>query len=257
MKEAIIISSHRRSGTHLTIDLIQKHFSESRSVKKIGEPMDRLYLNFDALGNKKHKRCIDYNTAQKILNSCIIPKIKTHKTYSEFSNIESDILVNLGVDRIKSIYVVRDVRNVICSLYAYEKGFKTIRLNLDQYFTEDDGARLLYWAKHVKSWMNSSNSLIIRFEDVLKNPLSVLDNIRDFIGFKKENYVNPLLPKPWINNLECYIIGHISKQPRATTIRGKRKGISLPEISSLRTETKKIIDCKVGNLLSELGYSEF
>lgn len=33
-----------------------------------------------------------------------------------------------------------------------------------------------------------------------------------------------------------------------------KQAISNPEISSIQPETKKVIECKVGDILSELGY---
>ena len=44
----ILIASHPRSGTHLTIDLLRKQFQECQSYKRLGEPFDRLYLALEA-----------------------------------------------------------------------------------------------------------------------------------------------------------------------------------------------------------------
>lgn len=43
----IVIASHRRSGTHLLIDLFRRQFRECRSWKLPGERNDRLYVNLD------------------------------------------------------------------------------------------------------------------------------------------------------------------------------------------------------------------
>ncbi len=39
----ILIASHPRSGTHLTIDLLRKQFLECQSSKRLGEPLDKIY----------------------------------------------------------------------------------------------------------------------------------------------------------------------------------------------------------------------
>ncbi len=45
----IIIATHKRSGTHLTIDTFRRQFLECNSWKYPGEPLDRLYLSLESV----------------------------------------------------------------------------------------------------------------------------------------------------------------------------------------------------------------
>lgn len=45
----IIVASHPRSGTHLTMDLLRKQFPACVTYKLPTQPLDRLYLALEAL----------------------------------------------------------------------------------------------------------------------------------------------------------------------------------------------------------------
>ena len=45
----ILIASHPRSGTHLTIDFLRRQFSPCSSWKHWGESLDNLYLPLEAI----------------------------------------------------------------------------------------------------------------------------------------------------------------------------------------------------------------
>ena len=58
----IIVFSHRRSGTHLLIDLLRKQFKECQSWKYPGEPIDCLYLTMESLFYRRRR-----NFAQRLV----------------------------------------------------------------------------------------------------------------------------------------------------------------------------------------------
>ena len=72
----ILIVSHPRSETHLTIDFFRKQFAECKSWKKRGEPLDRLYFALESFApiNKP----LSENIALNILSRPERPIIKTH-----------------------------------------------------------------------------------------------------------------------------------------------------------------------------------
>jgi hypothetical protein len=77
MNKPVVIASHPRSGTHLTIDLIRKQFYEYQSWKYPGESTQNLYLDLGRL-LPKHKRRIDSSKAVKLLQRSERPIIKTY-----------------------------------------------------------------------------------------------------------------------------------------------------------------------------------
>jgi hypothetical protein len=98
----------------------------------------------------------------------------------------------------KAIYLVRDIRDVAISLHAYQtgqqgkgyyhipKGVKTF----DDYLPLFLQGRLTHfgpWHDHVNSWLDSpiardGNLLVLRFEDLRRNPVAELTKAVNFLG---------------------------------------------------------------------------
>ena len=72
----IVIASHPRSGTHLTIDLLRKQFAECKSWKMPGELLDRLYFALESFAPKFNP--LSESAALNILQRATRPIIKTH-----------------------------------------------------------------------------------------------------------------------------------------------------------------------------------
>ena len=56
----VVVASHRRSGTHLMIDVIRRHFQPCRGWKWPGEPFDRLFVDVDWLGLPRWQGGVGY-----------------------------------------------------------------------------------------------------------------------------------------------------------------------------------------------------
>jgi hypothetical protein len=93
----------------------------------------------------------------------------------------------------KGVYLVRDVRDVALSEFAFEKNLGIGRPTLGAYL--DDmlrrGKRHGTWPHHVQSWMDSplastGNLLLIRYEDLRKNSVDVFMKIVQFLGVQVE-----------------------------------------------------------------------
>jgi estrone sulfotransferase len=94
----------------------------------------------------------------------------------------------------KAIYLVRDVRDVVLSAYAVEKGmglFGYPGLNaLESYlvpFLAGEAIPFGSWQDHVRSWLGSSlasngNLLVIRYEDMREDPAGILARVLTFLG---------------------------------------------------------------------------
>lgn len=105
----ILIASHPRSGTHLTIDLLRKQFLECKSWKQLGEPLDRLYFALESFAPLNNP--LSEDIALNILSRAKRPIIKTHcdpqfsyllehkKYWVNWLQQEAgDILINLGYE---------------------------------------------------------------------------------------------------------------------------------------------------------------
>jgi hypothetical protein len=88
----------------------------------------------------------------------------------------------------RAVYLVRDVRDVALSEYAFEKNLGIARDSIDQYL-EDlllGHKRHGSWQHHVESWLDSplveqGNLLFLRYEDLRKNSVESFCHMMDFL----------------------------------------------------------------------------
>jgi hypothetical protein len=89
----------------------------------------------------------------------------------------------------RAVYLVRDVRDVVTSEFCYEKergfGFE----HFDDYLHKMLMGEKKYgsWQEHVSSWLDSptarsGNLKVIRYEDMRRDPQSVLADLLKFLG---------------------------------------------------------------------------
>ena len=90
----------------------------------------------------------------------------------------------------KAIYLVRDVRDVVLSEFAYQKALGWISDDFDRFlreFLRGEVNPFTPWRQHVPGWVDSplvgtSNFLLIKFEDMRRNTEQVVNDVLDFLG---------------------------------------------------------------------------
>ncbi len=144
----IIVASHRRSGTHLTIDSIISNL--------VG--FNR-YLSLDTLTESD----IDIDFLKELEQGGLV--FKTHADPNEVKALGDNDFRKKIYESSEIIYVIRDGRDVMVSLYEYRKRHdhsfagvpftKFIHQKNDYSVTsESEGlTRLEYWRYHVIGWM--------------------------------------------------------------------------------------------------------
>lgn len=143
----ILVASHRRSGTHLTIDTIANNASFDFEIS-----------NFDKVRNGIGLE--EYGEKDMVL--------KSHMNGYFFDKYENEFLSK----NIRILYAYRDGRDVMQSLYNYENNegdFSTFIDEENKYDIEDyEGPlnRLDYWAFHIKSWLSKDYVIPVKFEDL-------------------------------------------------------------------------------------------
>ena len=108
--------------------------------------------------------------------------IKTHEKYRK--------------EYTRAVFLIRDARDVLLSAYA---GFDSIGLtrlvskgDLDSFLTsflEGKALQMGSWQEHSRSWLESplaknGNLMVIRYEDLRKNPEPMLGELLEFVGLK-------------------------------------------------------------------------
>ncbi len=94
----------------------------------------------------------------------------------------------------KVIYIVRDPRDVVISYYHFHVKYRKIEEGcpLDRYvsrFISGDIDEYGSWGENVASWLatrqNSSGFLLLRYEDILEQPLRELAKVAAFLGIQR------------------------------------------------------------------------
>lgn len=89
----------------------------------------------------------------------------------------------------KAVYLVRDVRDVALSEFAFEKNLGIARADFDEYLHDMLLGRKRYgsWQDHVCSWLDSPNArsgnlLLIRYEDLRRDSVEMFFKLVSFLG---------------------------------------------------------------------------
>jgi len=193
MKDNVIVISHRRSGTHLTVDGIINNFAV------FGNSTDVSDFTIDHIFNGKNLEASV--NIDRFLNS-IKDKPKVLKTHSindidsYFFSLDKKSFKKLSklFRKAKKIYIYRGGMDVMVSLYFYQQQYlpslkKTsfsefLRQpnNLDCSCFPDNLSRPEFWAKHLDGWIKSKDVMLLKFDDLRFNPAQSISNISEFIG---------------------------------------------------------------------------
>ncbi|MCK4889517.1 MAG: sulfotransferase domain-containing protein [Candidatus Aminicenantes bacterium] len=181
----LIVASHRRSGTHLVIDSIFNNFSS----------VAHGYINLDRLLPESSQK-LSVERFQKKIKSKKIRILKTH-SFGDFSHFDkckvaSDFLKEEIIPFSKVIYVSRDGRDVLNSLYYYmiAKGvnyssfskFLRSRNSSDQVYT--DLSKVEFLREHKKSWIGVENTISVSYEDMCTDFIKTMSRIENFLGLE-------------------------------------------------------------------------
>ena len=146
-------------------------------------------------------------------------KIKLFKTHQGKYTVEGNSFTN-NDNTLATIYIVRDPRNLVQSISNhYTKSLEDscefllaskIIGNGKNYEDKQGGLYTLLgkWNEHYRSWTtNKNNLLLIKYEDLIKNPKAQLEKTIDFLKkyltFETDkNKINKILETTSFNNLK-------------------------------------------------------
>lgn len=254
----ILIASHPRSGTHLTIDLLRKQFKECQSTKKLGEPLDRLYFALESFAPVNNS--LSENIALDILSRAKRPIIKTHCDPHFYYLLKSK---KMWVDWLKkeadTYYIFRDGRSVLCSLHLFMQSYdpKT-RCSLSEFIRQEVNgcSRAKNWANHIQTWSSKANVTLLCFEDVIKNTRSTLNTIGGKLNLSPL-YQEPLLPKQFNNVWQSRWTRLTKQNAESTAILGYYHGQKVQKWQTAFTaEDRQFFNSEAGEILIDLGYEK-
>lgn len=261
----LILATHRRSGTHLTIDLLRKQFAEFQSRKRLGEPLHRLYFTLELLnsrgltGRRLRTGALSEQQALAIMRRPARPIVKTHALPGfdawrpQFAAFVDEMLREADI-----YYIHRDGRDVLASLHTYMQFFHPeARCPLGQFIRQEiDGVNHVQaWADHVRAWIDQPAVRVLRFEDIVQDTAAVLKRIGSELGLKPR-MVEPLLPRRLRNIWESRLLRFVSTCPEPSTILsdGYNRRTKVDWRTALSRDDRAFVHEQAGDVLVRLGY---
>jgi hypothetical protein len=161
----------------------------------------------------------------------------------------------------RAIYMVRDARDVLLSEFAFLSALEYYTKDLDDFvktFLFTCVSAYGPWHKNVSSWLDSpiaknGNMLVVRYEDLRKDPVPLFGQMADFLGAKvSEEKIREAVANNSIQNMRA----KEDKEPVRASIKGRfvRDGRVRGWVSKLTPEQVRLIDEHAGSVLLRLGY---
>jgi len=161
----------------------------------------------------------------------------------------------------KAFYIVRDVRDVILSEFAYTTALEFFDDDLDSFIHEFLCKKVNPfgpWQKHVSSWINSpiagtDDFLRVHYEDLRRNPIEGFTKIANFLGVNND----PALIKRAVEHNSLDKMKQKERAaPQRASVKGQfvRKGEVQGWRGKLTEEQVRFISEKAGSVLQKLGY---
>lgn len=154
------VASHRRSGTHMMMDILSQALEGDFSVVKM--------MHLSATEDEMSCECLRYLKANG-----------------------------------RFVHTFRDVRDVLVSVYYYQRKFGaalTKGLSIQQFLRGDRGARdsvLRDWVKTTSSWLAQPDVLSLRYEDTVQGFPHTYNLLSRFTGLPVRTYA--LRPREMIS----------------------------------------------------------
>jgi hypothetical protein len=251
----VVVATHRRSGTHLCIDLLRAQFPACCARKRWGEPFDVLYLTLEGLVNPA--RHVSHAQAEARLRRAQRPLVKTHGLpgFAAWGPSHAPFIEDLLSDA-DVICVVRDGRDVLRSLHRYMQVFdRRARCSLSEFLRQRDGeqSRVRAWAEHVLAWRAEPAVQLLHYEAICSDPRAALTRLGEMLGMTP-GFVAPLLPQPLRSRIESHRLRLFSRSPRATNVIGRRAGAGVRWREAFSAEDRAFFQAEAGEALVALGY---
>lgn len=161
----------------------------------------------------------------------------------------------------RSIYMVRDARDVLLSEFAFLSALEYYTKDLDSFvktFLFTCVSAYGPWHKNVTSWLDSpiaknGNMLLVRYEDLRKDPVPLFAEMANFLGAKVSE---EKIKEAVANNSIQAMRAKEDKEPVRASIKGRfvRDGKVRGWVSKLTSEQVRLIDEHAGPTLLRLGY---
>lgn len=235
----IIVGSHRRSGTHLSIDTIVNNFSQYAKSPHVKD------LTLDHLSDHVIDKEYPVSKLIKYLkNNNNVMKTHSHGRYADFfkgEGVDNQICEIFNDSR--KIYIYRDGRDVMVSMYNYMMKFnKTIEsLSFSEFIrmkNEFDAEsynstmnRVEYWAYHINTWREVDDVLWLKYDEFKSNLEEALSKVAKHIDQPVPDCIvdirreNESFTQKWVKRLTNKVLPDRFKKTRLTSVQFNKGGV--------------------------------
>lgn len=257
----IFVVSHQRSGTHLVIDFLRRHFASCSLFRLPWQSLSRHYLDADLLARQP---AIEQEKASfgRRLKSVAHPVIKTHDLPGFPEAKACRDYLNQVLEMARRVYVLRDPRQVMASWRLWKGQSHQAEAEFSDFLrepvTSDGLSRVGFWKKHVESWTAMAGGLVVRYEDVVKRPLDMVTRFADYLELAPRPQSRPLPPKMtslW--RLRWHQLTRLEAETTTILSEGMLQGrqrLRWPELAT--PEDESYLQNLCGPLLERFGYRQ-
>jgi hypothetical protein len=254
----VLVASHPRSGTHLTIDTLRVNL----------EALADDYVNVDRM-LPGHSTRLAPEDFRSLLDGHQKPQvIKTHATpdLAAFAFDPTALEIAGKVKRnSRLVYVYRDGRDVLTSSYHFDK-FRAPDLP-DRTFGEflrspslmvpvnwpPEMTPLECWVRHVSEWLEVEGCLTVSYEELVRDPDAALRKLAAFLGLPPPPAVKPIkFHRP---SLPARIYRRLTRRQFTSSAVKPRKGVVGDWVNHFTKDDEALFWEHAGPVMRRLGYT--
>jgi len=254
----IFVVTHRRSGTHWTLDALRNNSPD----------ISLHFLTLEQISDT-HAFAMSLYEFQTELDSTeghVLIKMHDLPSMTYFEN-EKDRKFALSLrEKSPVVYVHRDGRDVMVSLYHYVLSFRDDYAGMPfseflRMKNELDGdtnlSRPAFWAHHVQTWMEQPNLIAISYQSLENDYGNTLHRLAEFLGVTLNSNLQPInirkpKQKPTVWQRIQYRIG--LKREKVSSAVQPRKGKSGDWRNTFSDADLAFFMSEAGETMRELGY---
>ncbi len=256
----VVVATHRRSGTHWALDALRHNSPDINDSVMALEQIEASHVAHIPLG--KFRRQLLNLDGKVLLNVHDLPA----GDYWQGRN-ERQFARTL-LRHSPTIYVHRDGRDVLVSLYYYMQSFsETVRNQSFAQFLRADAAvdggeagmsRPGYWAHHAQAWLHKNNMLPVPYHHLERQYERTVRRMASFLGVTLRQDLQPLrLPgpppseRPW-----RALLGRAGRRRRGAKPAAPRVGRSGDWRHHFDKRDIDFFMREAGEMMRELGYAD-
>ncbi len=255
--KTIVVATHRRSGTHWTIDALRNNSPDISP--------QFLTLEQTALDHHQPMTLDDFQRNLFLLNGHVLIKVHDLPSATFWRDYDRREFAKRILRDSPTVYVHRDGRDVMVSLYHYVQSFneQVANMSFPEFLrmpNELDGkttlSRPAFWAHHIQIWTAQPNLIPVSYQSLETDYEQTVKDIAAFLGVKLNPSIQPINirknKKPSLTQRIQYRLG-LNRQKVSSAVQ-PRKGKSGDWQNYFSEDDLQFFMDEAGEVTRELGY---